>query len=40
MFQPVYVIYVAAAIIAALKDDGMSIGRTYELGGLDVFTMK
>lgn len=38
-FQPVYVIDVAAAIIAALKDDGASIGRTYELGGPDVFTI-
>lgn len=37
--QPVYVIDVAAAIIAALKDDGTSIGRTYELGGPDLFTI-
>lgn len=38
--QPVYVIDVAAAIIAALKDDGTSMGRTYELGGPDVFTIE
>lgn len=29
---------VAAAIVAALKDDGSSMGKTYELGGPDVFT--
>ncbi|KAG5386911.1 hypothetical protein IGI04_038381 [Brassica rapa subsp. trilocularis] len=37
-FQPVYVVDVAAAIVAALKDDGSSMGKTYELGGPDVFT--
>ncbi|KAF6144406.1 hypothetical protein GIB67_024633, partial [Kingdonia uniflora] len=37
--QPVYVIDVAAAIIAALKDDGSSMGKTYELGGPDVFSI-
>ncbi|KAL9239074.1 hypothetical protein vseg_013426 [Gypsophila vaccaria] len=37
--QPVYVADVAAGIIAALKDDGSSMGKTYELGGPDVFTM-
>lgn len=37
--QPVYVVDVAAAIIAALKDDGSSMGKTYELGGPEVFTM-
>lgn len=34
-----YVIDVAAAIIAALKDDGTSMGKVYELGGPEVFTM-
>lgn len=38
--QPVYVIDVAAAIIAALKDDGNSMGKTYELGGPEVFTIE
>ncbi|CAA6662569.1 unnamed protein product [Spirodela intermedia] len=37
--QPVYVVDVAAAIIAALKDDGSSMGKVYELGGPDVFTV-
>lgn len=37
--QPVYVIDVAGAIVAALKDDGSSLGKTYELGGPDVFTV-
>lgn len=37
--QPVYVVDVAAAIVAALKDDGSSMGKTYELGGPEVFTM-
>lgn len=37
--QPVYVVDVAAAIIAALKDDGASMGKVYELGGPDVFTV-
>ncbi|PON31493.1 NAD(P)-binding domain containing protein [Trema orientale] len=31
--QPVYVVDVAAAIVAALKDDGASMGKIYELGG-------
>ncbi|KAL9260862.1 NADH dehydrogenase [ubiquinone] 1 alpha subcomplex subunit 9, mitochondrial-like protein [Drosera capensis] len=31
--QPVYVVDVAAAIVAALKDDGSSMGKIYELGG-------
>lgn len=31
---------VAAAIIAALKDDGSSMGKTYELGGPDVFNAR
>lgn len=30
---------VAAAIIAALKDDGTSIGKIYELGGPEIFTV-
>ncbi|XP_058095051.1 NADH dehydrogenase [ubiquinone] 1 alpha subcomplex subunit 9, mitochondrial [Magnolia sinica] len=37
--QPVYVVDVAAAIVAALKDDGTSMGKVYELGGPEVFTM-
>ncbi|PKA55678.1 NADH dehydrogenase [ubiquinone] 1 alpha subcomplex subunit 9, mitochondrial [Apostasia shenzhenica] len=37
--QPVYVVDVAAAIIASLKDDGTSMGKVYELGGPEVFTM-
>nr|CAD1820943.1 unnamed protein product [Ananas comosus var. bracteatus] len=37
--QPVYVVDVAAAIIAALKDDGTSMGKVYELGGPEVFTV-
>ncbi|KAL3647688.1 hypothetical protein CASFOL_008656 [Castilleja foliolosa] len=38
-FQPVYVVDVASAIISALKDDGRSMGNTYELGGPDIYTM-
>jgi NADH dehydrogenase (ubiquinone) 1 alpha subcomplex subunit 9 len=30
---------VAAAIVNSLKDDGTSTGKTYELGGLDVYTV-
>ncbi|KAI9122386.1 hypothetical protein K1719_007075 [Acacia pycnantha] len=37
--QPVYVIDVAAALIAALKDDGTSMGKIYELGGPEIFTV-
>ncbi|GAB2275868.1 hypothetical protein Dimus_010612 [Dionaea muscipula] len=37
--QPVYVVDVAAAIVAALKDDGSSMGKVYELGGPEVFTI-
>ncbi|XP_010264829.1 PREDICTED: NADH dehydrogenase [ubiquinone] 1 alpha subcomplex subunit 9, mitochondrial [Nelumbo nucifera] len=37
--QPVYVVDVAAAILAALKDDGTSMGKVYELGGPEVFTV-
>lgn len=34
-----YVVDVAAAIVAALKDDGTSMGKVYELGGPDIFTV-
>ncbi|CAA2998139.1 NADH dehydrogenase [ubiquinone] 1 alpha subcomplex subunit 9, mitochondrial [Olea europaea subsp. europaea] len=37
--QPVYVVDVASAIITALKDDGTSMGKVYELGGPDIFTV-
>ncbi|KAL5562021.1 hypothetical protein UlMin_031768 [Ulmus minor] len=37
--QPVYVADVAGALVAALKDDGSSMGKVYELGGPDVFTV-
>jgi len=37
--QPVFVVDVAGAIVAALKDDGSSMGKTFELGGPDVFTV-
>ncbi|CAK9133430.1 unnamed protein product [Ilex paraguariensis] len=37
--QPVYVVDVASAIVAALKDDGTSMGKVYELGGPEIFTM-
>ncbi|KAA8543428.1 hypothetical protein F0562_021077 [Nyssa sinensis] len=37
--QPVYVVDVASAIVAALKDDGTSMGKVYELGGPEVFTV-
>ncbi|CAK9149962.1 unnamed protein product [Ilex paraguariensis] len=37
--QPVYVVDVASAVVAALKDDGTSMGKTYELGGPEIFTM-
>lgn len=37
--QPVHVIDVAAAVVAAVKDEGASMGKTYELGGPDVFTI-
>lgn len=36
--QPVYVLDAAAAIVAALKDDGSSMGKIYELGGPEIFT--
>ncbi|KAL3645048.1 hypothetical protein CASFOL_010228 [Castilleja foliolosa] len=38
-FQPVYVVDVASAVISALKDDGNSMGKIYELGGPDIYTM-
>lgn len=38
--QPVYVIDVAAAIAGALKDDGLSMGKIYELGGPEIFTVQ
>ncbi|XP_010540921.1 PREDICTED: NADH dehydrogenase [ubiquinone] 1 alpha subcomplex subunit 9, mitochondrial [Tarenaya hassleriana] len=37
--QPVYVVDVAGAVVQALKDDGSSMGKTYELGGPEVFTI-
>lgn len=37
--QPVYVVDVASAIVAALKDDGSSMGKVYELGGPDIYTI-
>lgn len=37
--QPVLVIDVAAAVIAAIRDEGFSMGKTFELGGPDVFTV-
>ncbi|XP_027365060.1 NADH dehydrogenase [ubiquinone] 1 alpha subcomplex subunit 9, mitochondrial isoform X2 [Abrus precatorius] len=37
--QPVYVVDVAAALTAVLKDDGTSMGKTYELGGPEIFTV-
>nr|PNR63236.1 hypothetical protein PHYPA_001661 [Physcomitrium patens] len=37
--QPVLVVDVAAAVIAAIRDEGFSMGKTFELGGPDVFTV-
>ncbi|XVE77998.1 hypothetical protein DITRI_Ditri13aG0108900 [Diplodiscus trichospermus] len=37
--QPVYVVDVASAIVAALKDDGTSMGKVFELGGPEIFTV-
>ncbi|GMY06200.1 NADH dehydrogenase [ubiquinone] 1 alpha subcomplex subunit 9, mitochondrial-like [Fagus crenata] len=37
--QPVYVVDVAGAIVSALKDDGTSMGKIYELGGPEIFTV-
>lgn len=38
--QPVYVSDVASAVVSALKDDGASMGKVYELGGPDIYTMR
>eukprot|EP00250_Pteridium_aquilinum_P013656 c21487_g1_i1 orf=180-1385(+) len=38
--QPAFVMDVAAAVVSAVKDDGSSMGQTYELGGPDIFTEK
>lgn len=35
-----YVADVASAVVAALKDDGSSMGKLYELGGPDVYTLR
>ncbi|KAL2900309.1 NADH dehydrogenase [ubiquinone] 1 alpha subcomplex subunit 9 mitochondrial [Bienertia sinuspersici] len=37
--QPVFVADVAGAIVAALKDDAASMGKTYELGGPEIYTV-
>ncbi|XP_022954163.1 NADH dehydrogenase [ubiquinone] 1 alpha subcomplex subunit 9, mitochondrial-like [Cucurbita moschata] len=37
--QPVYVVDVAAGAVSALTDDGTSIGKVYELGGPEIFTV-
>ncbi|KAL1367726.1 hypothetical protein HN51_021847 [Arachis hypogaea] len=37
--QPVYVVDVAGALTTALKDDGTSMGKIYELGGPEIFTI-
>ncbi|EEE58042.1 hypothetical protein OsJ_08874 [Oryza sativa Japonica Group] len=37
--EPVYVVDVAAAIVNSLKDDGTSMGKTYELGGPEIYTV-
>lgn len=34
-----YVIDVAAAIVNSLKDDGTSMGKIYELGGPEIYTV-
>jgi len=33
------VVDVAAALTTVLKDDGTSMGKTYELGGPEIFTV-
>lgn len=38
--QPAFVMDVAAAVVAAVKDDGSSMGHTYDLGGPGVFRVK
>lgn len=35
-----YVADVASAIVTALQDDGSSMGKLYELGGPDVYTIR
>jgi NADH dehydrogenase (ubiquinone) 1 alpha subcomplex subunit 9 len=37
--QPVLVVDVAAGITACIRDQGFSMGKTFELGGPDVFTI-
>ena len=37
--HPVLVVDVAAAVIAAIRDEGFSMSKTFELGGPDVFTV-
>ncbi|WMV47093.1 hypothetical protein MTR67_040478 [Solanum verrucosum] len=37
--QPVFVADVASAIVSSLKDNGTSMGKIYELGGPDIYTM-
>ncbi|KAG0627697.1 hypothetical protein M758_2G221500 [Ceratodon purpureus] len=37
--QPVLAIDVAAAVVAAIRDEGFSMGKRFELGGPDVFTV-
>ncbi|CAL5425026.1 unnamed protein product [Camellia sinensis] len=37
--QPVYVVDVASAIVTALNDDCTSMGKVFELGGPEVFTV-
>ena len=39
-FQPVYVKDVAAAVVGALTDQTAHAGRTYELGGPDILSMR
>lgn len=34
-----YVADVASAVVAALKDDGSSMGKRYELGGPEIYTL-
>lgn len=38
-FQPVYVVDVARAVVAALADPNAHAGKTYALGGPDILTM-
>uniref|UniRef100_A0A0D3FBP2 Cyclin N-terminal domain-containing protein n=1 Tax=Oryza barthii TaxID=65489 RepID=A0A0D3FBP2_9ORYZ len=37
--EPVYVVDVAAAIVNSLKDDGTSMGKSYGLGGPEIYTV-